>query len=270
MSRAAAPGATGRVTRVRLATAAMGTRFELVLVDEPDPDRPEEKGPGWLRSVGEAAIDEIKRWHARLSRFLPESLLSHLNRTAHARAVHVDGETFDLFHDALTVAEATGGAFDVTGGTGRVILDGERRTVRYGSPDTQVDLGGIAKGHALDHAAAVLRRHGVRCALLHGGTSSVLAIGRPRGTPGWRVALGPDPEPATVDLTDGALAVSSPSPAGNEGHILDPRTGKSVTGGTRFGVTGPSARLADAWATATAVLGTRPPGCGPEWRIHIH
>ena len=44
-----------------------------------------------------------------------------------------------------------------------------------------LDLGGVAKGHALDEAANVLQEHGVNCALIHGGTSSVVAIGNPPG-----------------------------------------------------------------------------------------
>jgi FAD:protein FMN transferase len=144
--------------------------------------------------------------------------------------------------------------------------------VRLEGPGTRIDLGGIAKGHALDQAGALLRSHGVTSALLHGGTSSVVAIGAPGapgGPDGWRVALGPGPGAATVTLRDEALSVSAASPPGNAGHIVDPRTGRGVEEARRAAVVGPSARLADAWSTAATVLGARPPGCGPEWRVEL-
>ena len=84
----AAPAETPAGER-RLATAAMGTRFEIVLA----------AGAGDLMAAGEAAIAEICDCHARLSRFASDSLVSHLARTAPATPVRLDGETFRLFAD---------------------------------------------------------------------------------------------------------------------------------------------------------------------------
>jgi FAD:protein FMN transferase len=124
----------------------------------------------------------------------------------------------------------------------------------------------------------VLRAHGVRSALLHGGTSSVAAIGAPPGSAGWRVALARVPGAPQVVLRDSTLSVSWPAAqSGESGHIVDPRTGR-VAGSVIVGVVGASARLGDAWSTALAVLGNRPPampaelttcisrpGSAPEW-----
>lgn len=266
---------------LRLATHAMGTRFELVLAGD-DPVR--------LRGAGEEALREVEEVDRRLSLFRRDSLLAHVNRTAATGPVRLDADTFELFALADRVARASDGAFDPTvaplmralglhgdestapalewgraraalGWREAVRLDPPARTVHFTRPDTTVDLGGIAKGHGLDLAAAALRECGVSCALLHGGTSTVVALGAPPGRPGWRVAVGPG-EAAPVALLRGdCLSVSTPTgrvapgPTGEEHHVLDPRTGAGIgAGGARLAATlAPTAALADAWSTALLV-----------------
>jgi len=263
----------------------MGTRFELVL---PAADG----GPQGraLRAAGEAAIDEIDYWHRRLNRFAPDSLVSHLNRSA-GEPTRLDQETFDLFTDALDVSRASAGAFDVTiasllvsrgaadsavptGGrvlAGTVELDRAAQTIRVTGGSASIDLGAIAKGHALDCAIAVLRSAGVRTALLHGGTSSVAAIGRPDERSHWRVAVGQGAG-VVITLLDAALSLSDPdgqTDVTGRRHIVDPRSSggeqpaPETTRRTQVVVIGPSARLADAWSTALAVLG-RVPAAFPD------
>lgn len=247
----------------RFAVAAMGTRFELVLAE---PDTP--AGDPALAAVGEAAMEEILLWHRRLSRFAPDSLVSHINRTAAQAPVRLDRSVFDLFRDALHVRDESDGAFDITLGApdGSVILDPRELTIRFDYSDASIDLGGIAKGHAVDAAVAVLRANGVTTALLHGGTSSIAALGAAPGADGWTVALARLPGAPTVLLRDETLSVSWTASQG--GHIVDPRTG-AVPPDTVCAITGPSARLGDAWSTAVSVLGRRPDGMGPEWRAQI-
>jgi FAD:protein FMN transferase len=242
----------------------MGTRFELLLHGA---------DPVHARAVGEAAIEEIEGWHHRLSRFTPDSLVSCINRTAGCQAVRLDGGTFALLEDALRVWRASAGAFDITlaGRSSDIVLDPVTRTVRFRGVDIRIDLGAIAKGHALDAAAALLREHGIDCALLHGGTSSVVALGAPPGNgAGWRVALGRDAAAPVVVLRDAALSVSTPAGGGareqgDPPHIVDPRTGMAPASIALAAVIGPGARLADAWTTALAVLGARPAGLQDMW-----
>jgi FAD:protein FMN transferase len=252
--------------RVLFATAAMGTRFEIVIRAEETPQ---------IHAIGEAAVAEILRLHALLSFYAPNSLLSHINRTAHIAAVRVDADTFALFTDAHSVWRASDGAFDITRGTGMdaVVLDEAARTIRFARSGISLDLGGIAKGHAVDHATSVLRSHGVTDALIHGGTSSVSAIGHATDEGnGWPIALASFDTGApqtTVHLRDQSLSVSS---GAIRAHIIDPATGAFITGpGTPriAAVIGPTARLADAWSTALVVLGVRPDGLGPEWETFI-
>ncbi len=272
---------------LRLATQAMGTRFELVLVagDEGEDE-------AHLRAAGEEALSEIEEVDRRLSLFRRDSLLAHVNRTAARAPVRLDADTFDLFCLCDRVQRASGGAFDPTiaplmrahglhddsspvplleprearghVGWGSVLLDPAGPRVRFAGP-TWIDLGGVAKGHGLDLAARSLRESGVERALLHGGTSTVVALGAPPRQEAWTVAVGSGSEAPIVRLRDACLSVSAPD--GREvvrdgeriSHVLDPRTGRAADRGVRTAavVTTLScgAALADAWSTALLVAG---------------
>jgi thiamine biosynthesis lipoprotein len=233
----------------------MGTRFEIVLPR----DNEDAAAHARLRAAGEAALEDIQEWHRRLSRFEPDSFVSHINRTAWHEPVRLDDQMFALMADALQVWRDSDGAFDVNlGGTGRVVLDDRGRTIQPSGGSLSLDFGAIGKGHALDCAAALLRQHGIRHAFLHGGTSSGVAIGRGPDGSTWRVVLGSEDGPA-VDLWGTAFSVSDTHSQVDDtgaGHIIDPRG--AITR-RRVAVIGPSARLADAWSTALAVLGAVPP-----------
>lgn len=258
---------------LRLATRAMGTRFELVLGCEDGPQ---------ARAAGEAALERIEQCDARYSVFTNSSLIARANRDACEKPVRLDPELFGLLERCLALRAETDGAFDIAIGPlmralgfrgqridaprgsnlGAFELDRATSSVRFTRPDTQLDLGSIAKGHALDLAAATLRENGIESALLHGGTSSVVALGAPPDADGWRVRIGPDGT-WEARLRDSALSVSAPHGrtadfAGHKvGHILDPRSGRPVPLGLRAAVIAPSAEAADAWSTAALVLRAR-------------
>ncbi len=286
---------------VRLATHAMGARFEFVLIGERE---------ALLRAAGEEALDEITLWHRRLSIFDRASTISAVNARAAHEPVPVDAETFELLNRCAALTERTGGAFDITIGAamarwgfreaspiGRstapslddsvprrrdeparpLLLNPAARTIAFTSPGVAVDLGGVGKGWALDRAASLLRDRGVAHALLHGGTSSAIAIGAPPGADGWRIAVRrPDGDDASalarVFLRDAALGVSAPhgrtirdAEGASRGHIIDPRTGEPTGGALLAAVVGPSATDADAWSTALIVLGERPDSLPPSY-----
>ncbi|MFM9995926.1 MAG: FAD:protein FMN transferase [Phycisphaerales bacterium] len=156
----------------------------------------------------------------------------------------------------------------------------ESSSVRFIRPGTSIDVGGIAKGYAIDAALRVLREHGVTRALIHGGTSSVGAIGAPPGEDGWRVAI-ESPGGRTgcgrpvVTLRDSCLAVSSPSGREVEfdglrfGHIIDPRTGDPAACARTACVIGPSAALCDAWAKPVLIERGRPRGLPTGYAILV-
>ena len=156
-------------------------------------------------------------------------------------------------------------------------------TVRFAREGVMLDLGAIGKGYAVERAAEVLREAGVTSALLHGGTSTVQAIGQPPGEEFWKIAIetpprAPDTPPtllATVPLKDEAMSVS-----GVLGNIrFRRREGPLATSLTRApasrpmgtvlaAVVLPSATETDALSTALLTLGSagtrcRSPGCAP-------
>lgn len=245
----------------RLALHAMATRFELVLEGS--------------REAGEAALAIVEECDARYSLFRSDSTLARINRGAAHGPVKVDHDAFELLTACAELRDASDGAFDVcvepwmrargfhegrcAGERGTYELDARLRNVRFTTPNTAIDLGGIAKGHALDRAAARLRELGVERALLHGGTSSVIALGAPPGERGWRVQLGHDAAAPVVVLCDNALSVSAPRGRTHDGlgHILDPRDGQSVPLDSLAAVVHASARVAEAWSKALLVHAAR-------------
>jgi len=153
-----------------------------------------------------------------------------------------------------------------------VSLDGSDSSVRFLAKGIELDLGGIAKGWALDECKSLLKDAGIDCALLHGGTSSVLTIGTDSTGGPWRIGIEDpyeredlnesDEDPnwfSHCDLAGTALSVSAihgKSFVQNDteyGHVIDPRTGHSITGPIVSAVAGHSAALADAWSTAMLV-----------------
>jgi len=258
---------------------AMATRFEIVVEQD---------------AAAEAALAEIVRLESRLSAFRASSEVSWINAHASDGAIKVEPRLFALLQRCLELSEATDGAFDITvgplmrawkfkGETGalpslgrladarmrvgyrHVHLDPIASTIRFARDGMSIDLGAVGKGYAIDQAIAILREHGVTTALLHGGTSSVHAIGRAGGGAPWRIAWSvPTGSARILELDDGALSVSAPHGKafwhqGREyGHVIDPRTGWPTTVSRSAVVTGPSSLECDALSTALLVH-------GPDW-----
>ncbi|MDP6408602.1 MAG: FAD:protein FMN transferase [Planctomycetota bacterium] len=263
----------------------MATRFELVLDGEDE---------GRLRAVGELALETIAECERTISPFLSASLIARVNARAGKGWVEVDADTFTLLETAQAVRRESLGAFDVTvapvmealgfreratadlaaarGAVGgdALLLDRERSAVRFAREDLSLDVGGVGKGHALELAREVLCEHGIERALLHGGTSTVVALGAPPAAEAWSVALGPEPDAPLAHLRDAALSVSAshgrtvPATDGTagRGHIVDPHTGRPLAGGIAAAVIDTDARRADARSTALCLA--RLPFCDPD------
>ncbi len=287
------------MTTLTLARHAMATRFELVLHGEDD---------AALRAAGEEALDEITRLEDELSYFRPTSQIYRLNQEAAQRPVRVTPWLFRLLQHARQLTRETGGTFDITVaplmrcwgfytregrvpepealaaaracvGMNLVELNEGDSTVRFTRAGVQLDLGSIGKGYAVERAGELLREAGVASALLHGGTSTVLAIGTPLDADGWKIAIehaaseaGPIPHSpfpiphsgtplATVSLRDQSLSVSAvwgksfTAADRSYGHVIDPRTGQPTQGALLAAIVLPSATESDALSTMLLTLG---------------
>jgi thiamine biosynthesis lipoprotein len=280
---------------VRLACYAMATRFELILLGE---------DAVYLRAAGEEALQEIVRIEGLLSIYRPTSELARINRTAAERAVYVLPEVFALLKAANRLSLLTAGAFDMTVGplvrlwrlcgeanrepseaeleAARAVvgmqlveLNEEASTVRFLHPGVSLDPGAIGKGYAVDVAMRRLRENGIACALLHGGSSTVYALGAPEGERGWRVALrdpnGHEQEVVAVaELKNAALSVSAPHGRWFEvdgrryGHVIEPRIGRPIERVQLAATVTECAMEGDAISTALLVLGSAAPTCLQE------
>lgn len=241
---------------VRAATNAMGTRFEVMIATANRPD---------AAVFAERAIELIEGWHSDLSRFGHGGTVAAINRTA-GGAISVDREVGGLLARCLVYAHESGGAFSVVrrgesfvptlAGLG---VTGDGAQAGLASGETSLDLGGVAKGFALDMIRDELSEFGVAGAFIHGGTSSIMAMGEGPDDAPWAVRLdaGEGVAAPAVRLRDRSMSVSSQT-GDRPGHIIDPRTG-SPAGGRGFAACiGESAEETDAWSTALAVLGERP------------
>lgn len=238
-----------------------------------------------LRQSVDAAFDEVDRIDRLMSHYKPDSPLSCLNQEAAKAPVKTDPELFDFLAECLRYSRESDGAFDITvgplmkawgffRGEGRmpseqelvkarrnvgfqhVILDEKARTVFFDQPGVELDLGGIAKGYAVDRAVAVLQRRGINSALVSAGGSTIYGLGTPPHEAGWEVKLqdpvAPDKTALTVRLKNQALSVSGSYEKFFElggrrySHIMDPRTGQPVEGVLSVAVVTSSGTAGDA------------------------
>jgi FAD:protein FMN transferase len=201
----------------------------------------------------EAAFAAIARVHSLMSVHEKASDLSRLNERAHLEAVRVDPETAYVLAAALELHRESGGAFDVAAGSHGTsddihMLAGHR--VRFARP-LRVNLGGIAKGYAVDRAITEIAAHGITHAVVNAGGDLRVLGGDAQlihlRDPGEPVKLHP-----ALTLASGAMATS----AGYFARaIVDPATGTVSAERDSASVMAPSAMLADALAKVVLLRG---------------
>jgi len=231
----------------------------------------------------------IKRVESLLSKYDPASEISRLNREGKAK---VSCETFFIINKARDFWILSKGAFDVTVGPlldiwgftdkkyhvpeeaeikkalgrvgfDKVLLNPAENTVEFKVPGMKIDLGGIAKGYALDCAVEKLRQAGIRDCLINAG-GQIYCLGDNSGSL-WKIAV-KDPRKNNFDqylrLKDCSVATSGDYEQyftidnRRFSHIFDPRTGRPVMTGIRsVTVVARDGLTADALSTAVFVLG---------------
>jgi thiamine biosynthesis lipoprotein len=236
------------------------------------------------------AIQAVRMVERRMSTYRPDSEVSLLNSMAHERPVWVSEPTRDVLRRSVEIWRLTGGAFDVTYaplrdlwrraveegkepepdalaatlslvGSDRLIIKDSH--IGFAAEGMAVDLGGIAKGHAIELAADTLQEAGVQAALVDIG-GDIRLLGAPAPDRPWRVRVrrppgGPDQ--VILRLSSCAVATSGDYARGFRvgeewySHVIDPRSGHPVESVPSVTVLAPDAATADALATALGVMG---------------
>ena len=285
MALAPALAADGRLYRHEASRMSMACLYAVELYG-PDAEA--------LPRIAEEALDEVDRIDRLMSHYKSDSALTRINRGAAHGPVSVEPELFHFIADAMRYHRESRGAFDITvgplmkawgffRGDGRVptedeltaarrhvggshvILNSIDRTIAFDQSGIELDLGGIAKGYAVDRVVTLLQQRGIGAALISAGGSTIFGLGAPPDRRAWDISVqdpvNPRKTALTVQLRHRALSVAGSSEKAFEAdgvtysHIMDPRSGRPVQGLLSIAVLAPSGTAGDALDTALFVLG---------------
>jgi len=246
-------------------------------------------------TAAEAAFQRIQQLNDIMSDYDPDSELSKLSRTSgQGQQVHVSGDLWIVLQRAQSLAAQSGGAFDVTVGPyvnlwrrarrqhqlpdpdrlaearqavgyQHVRLDARKHTVELLVPNMRLDLGGIAKGYAVDQALKTLRAYGIPSALVEGGGDMGVSD-PPPGKASWQIELSSvdatnAPPARSLSLRNCAISTSGDLYQRLEingkrySHIVDPRTGIGLTDHSIVNIIAPDGITSDSLTKVVAVLG---------------
>jgi thiamine biosynthesis lipoprotein len=274
----------------RVTDGIMGTRITVELWSD-DNEKAE--------SAIDAVLDEMRHIDETMSTYKPTSEISRVNAQAADAPMHISKELFDLLVTARQYSVLTEGAFDITYASvgymydfrkhvrpsedqigkalpavnyRHVLLDPKNQTVKFTQKGVRIDLGGIAKGYAVDGGIDVLKARGFTRAYVSAGGDSRI-IGDRFGKP-WMVGIR-DPRKGEgevitrIPLVDAAISTSGDYERffDEDGvryhHIIDPHTGHSASKVRSATVIGPYATRTDGLSKTAFVL-------GPEKAMEIY
>jgi thiamine biosynthesis lipoprotein len=261
--------------------AIMGTQISVQLW-HPEKDQGE--------AAVEAVMEEFRRLDRKLSPYIESSELARVNRLASKKMVVISREFFTLLQRSREYAELTEGAFDITFASighrydyrkgvrpsdetierilplidyRNIRLNADTGSVFFEKPGVRIDLGGIAKGYAVDRSIELLQHKGIEHALISAGGDSRL-LGDHRGRP-WHIGIQAPRDnermAAMLPLADTAISTSGDYERFFERdgtryhHIISPKTGHSADTLQSVTIIGPNATRTDALSTSVFVLG---------------
>jgi thiamine biosynthesis lipoprotein len=239
-----------------------------------------------------AVMQEMERINQLMSPYIESSELSKANAHAAKAPTPISKELYDLIALSIELSKETEGAFDITFASvgflynyrekqrpnqaavkqllnainfKHIVLDDKNQTIFFKHPDVKIDLGGIAKGHAVDNAIKLLADRGIQHALVTAGGDTKL-LGDRHGRP-WVVGI-KDPrisekQAIVLPLEDTALSTSGDYERYFEEdgqryhHILSPKTGRPAQEVQSVSIIGKQSTLNDALSTAVFVLGVQ-------------
>jgi thiamine biosynthesis lipoprotein len=270
----------------------MGTFAHIVAVAE---------DAGTAKKCVRAALEEIHKIDNLMSDYKSDSEISRINREAFEKPVQISKSTYEVLQRSIEFSEMTDGAFDVTVGPlvalfreakenkvapskeqiaqarskvgyEKLKFDIENKTVQFTEDGMLLDLGGIAKGYAIDKAIEAAQTNGAIGVMVDIG-GDVRCFGLPpEGREHWSIGL-QDPNSAIEGIAGGELTLvlkvanAAVATSGDyqqfvsiEGkrysHIMDRRTGTSIEGLSSVTIISDNATDADALATAVSVMGS--------------
>lgn len=247
----------------RRAQPWLGTLVEITIADP--------LGDAELISCFNDAFARVAEVHRLMSFHDPASDVSRINRAAIGESVEIHAHTYEVIRCALSLAAATGGVFDVTcapklvewgylpapagnlpehvpGHSALVLQDGYRIEKTSAA---WIDLGGIAKGYAVDLALAALQQSGIRSACVNAG-GDLRAFGDIAYPVAIRHPLYPHAAALQTELREEALATSGTYFSRKRindresSALVNGSNGQPITAGFSASIRAPTCMLADA------------------------
>ena len=238
----------------------------------------------------QAVVDEMHRIDETMSPYKEDSLLTKINNQASQIPIKISSELFNLIQQANAISDTTKGSFDITFSSvgylydyrlkqkptvqqlkeklplinyKSIVLNTKNQTIFYSQKGVKIDLGGIAKGLAVDNCIKILKTFGVKeASVTAGGDTYVLGDNEGKM---WRIGIKhPRAESKLVSILP--LADTAVSTSGDYErffiengkryhHIINPTTGKSVTAIQSVTILANNSTYADALSTSVFVLG---------------
>ncbi len=255
---------------IRFSHEAMATVFEIWIRHD---------NPRYASKAARTAFEEADRLESLLSRYIPNSDMTRIARLKKGETAVVSPETMECLQTAQWVYEQTNGAFDITVGglvelwktqpprpaqiqktlqsvgMNRIRLHPDQMTVTVEADEMMVDLGGIGKGYAVDQMAGVLKEWKIENALIHAGSSSILAMCSPEAKTGWKIRLSspgnPEKEMRTHEVFNGAMSCSG---LRRGTDMIHPADGRPVQDKAAVWVRGDDSAVCDGLSTAFMVM----------------
>ena len=233
---------------------------------------------------------EMQRIDSLMSPFKKNSELSLINNNAAKHPVKISTELYNLIQQSIKISKLSNGAFDITfSSVGQfydyrknrtpsekelsknlkkinyknIKLNKNNQTIYFTQEGTRIDLGGIAKGHAVDKAIAILQKNGITQAMVSAGGDTRI-IGDKGGRP-WYVGIRHprDKNKSAVVLPLSQTAISTSGDYERyfikdnvrHHHIIKPSTGDSARELRSVSILGSDSTTVDALSTTVFILG---------------
>lgn len=255
---------------IRFSHQAMATVFEIFIQHE---------DAGYASRAARAAFAEADRLESLLSRYISNSDISRIAGLKKGQSVIVSPETMECLQIARRLYEQTDGAFDISVGglvelwkeqtplqdqiseklqsvgMKRIEMDQKKLTVTVEADGMVLDLGGMGKGYTVGRMGRVLEEWKIHKAMIHAGSSSVLALDPPEGKAGWKVRLSnpiqPEKEIRMLEMRNEALSCSG---LRRRTDMIHPASGLSIQDKSAVWVKGADPAVCDGLSTAFMVM----------------